>query len=100
MDGSPPGSFVHGNFQARILEWVAISFSWGTSQPRDRTHICVSALDSLDGLDGFFATEPSGKPPPLFQVIVNLEVGWYQFSLVLLQYWVGYSGSFPSPHKL
>ena len=95
MDSSPPGSFVHGNFQARILEWVAISFSRETSQPRDRTHICVSAL-----ADGFFATEPSGKPPPLFQVIVNLEVGWYQFSLVLLQYCVGYSGSFPSPHKL
>ena len=34
---SPPGSSVHGNFQARILEWVAISFSRGSSQPRDRT---------------------------------------------------------------
>ena len=27
IDGSPPGSFVHGIFQARVLEWVAISFS-------------------------------------------------------------------------
>ena len=35
MDCSPPGSFVHGILQARILEWVAISFSRGTSQPRD-----------------------------------------------------------------
>ena len=95
MDGSPPGSFVHGNFQARILEWVAISFSMGTSRLRDRTHICVSAL-----ADGFFATEPPGKPPSLFQVIVNLDVGWYQFSLALLQDCVGYSGSFPSLHKL
>ena len=35
MDGSPPGSSVHGIFQARILEWVAISSSRGSSQPRD-----------------------------------------------------------------
>jgi len=33
MDRSPPGSFVHGIFQARILEWVAISFSKGSSGP-------------------------------------------------------------------
>ena len=32
-----PVSSVHGIIQARILEWVAISFSWGSSQPRDRT---------------------------------------------------------------
>ena len=37
MDCSPPGSFVHEIFQARILEWVAISFSKGSSQPRDWT---------------------------------------------------------------
>ena len=36
---SPPGSSVHGIFQARILEWVAISSSRGSSQPRGRTHI-------------------------------------------------------------
>ena len=36
MDCSPPGSSVHGILQARILEWVAISFSRGSSQPRDR----------------------------------------------------------------
>ena len=35
MDCSPPGSSVHGILQARILEWVAISFSRGLSQPRD-----------------------------------------------------------------
>ena len=34
MDCSPPGSSIHGMFQARILEWVAISFSKGTSWPR------------------------------------------------------------------
>ena len=39
MDCSPPGSSVHGIFQARILEGVAISFSRGSSQPRDRTQV-------------------------------------------------------------
>ena len=37
VDYSLPGSSVHGIFQARILEWVAISYSRGFSQPRDRT---------------------------------------------------------------
>ena len=37
MDCSPPGSSVHGILQARVLEWVAISFSRGTSRPRDQT---------------------------------------------------------------
>ena len=35
MDCSPPGSSVHGLLQARILEWIAIHFSRGSSQPRD-----------------------------------------------------------------
>ena len=42
-DCSPPGSSVNGIFQARTLEWVAISSSRGSSQPRDWTCIsCVS----------------------------------------------------------
>ena len=45
MDGSPPGSFVHGTLQARILEWVAIFYSRGSSLPRDRTHVsCISCI--------------------------------------------------------
>ena len=44
-DYSPPGSSVHGILQARILEWVAISSSGGSSQPRDQTHVsCVSYI--------------------------------------------------------
>ena len=35
LDCSLPGSSLHGIFQARILEWVAISFSRRSSQPRD-----------------------------------------------------------------
>ena len=37
MDCSPPGSSVHGVHQARRLQWIAISFSRGSSQPKDRT---------------------------------------------------------------
>ena len=42
MDCRPPGSSVHGIFQARILEWVAISSFRRSSRPRDGT--CVSCL--------------------------------------------------------
>ena len=42
MDCSPPGFSVHGILQARILEWLAISCSRGSSQPRDQS--CISAL--------------------------------------------------------
>ena len=39
MDCSPRGSSVHGIPQARILQWVAIPFSRGSSQPRDQTQV-------------------------------------------------------------
>ena len=55
MDCSLPGYSVHGISQARILEWVSISFSRGSSQPRDQT--CISCL-----VGGFFTTELPGKP--------------------------------------
>ena len=55
MDYSPPGSSVHGILQARILEWVAISYSRGSSGPRDQT--CVSCDSCIAG--GFFTLEPS-----------------------------------------
>ena len=43
MDCSPLGSSVHGISQARVLEWVAISFSRGSSLLRDRTHVsCIA----------------------------------------------------------
>ena len=43
MDCNPPGSSVHEIFQARILEWVAISFSRGSSQPRYQTQVSCTA---------------------------------------------------------
>ena len=58
MDHSPPGSSVHGILQARILEWVAMPSSRGSSRPRNQTHVsCVSCIAG-----GFFTAEPPGKP--------------------------------------
>ena len=55
MDYSSPDSSVHGISQVRILEWIAVSSSSGSSQPRDRTQVsCIAGV--------FFTTEPSGKP--------------------------------------
>ena len=43
MDCSPPGSSVHEISEARILEWVAVSFSWEYSWPRDQTQVsCIA----------------------------------------------------------
>ena len=47
MDCSLPGFSIHGILQARILEWVAIPSSRGSSQFRDQTHISVLKVDSL-----------------------------------------------------
>ena len=57
MDCSPPGSSVRGIFQARILEWVAISTSRGSSLPRDQTESLISP--ALAGR--FFTTGPTWK---------------------------------------
>ena len=56
MDCSPPGSSVPGIFQAKILDWVAIPFSRGSSQPRGQTQVSCAA--------GWFFLmfEPPGKP--------------------------------------
>ena len=43
VDCSPPGSSVHGILRPRILEWVAISFSRGSSRPRGRTQLSCMA---------------------------------------------------------
>ena len=58
MDCSPPSSSVHSISQARILEWVTISFSRGSSRPRLQPG---SRPSSLVLADGFFTTEPQGK---------------------------------------
>ena len=58
MDCSPPGSSVHGIFQARILEWVSISYFRGSSDPgMEPTSLVSPALAGR-----FFNTGPPGKP--------------------------------------
>ena len=61
---SPPGFSVHGILQARILEWIVIPFSRGSSQPKDRTLVsCITGR--------FFTVRATGKSsscliPPLY----------------------------------
>ena len=54
MNYSPPSFSVHGIFQARILAWVAISFSRGSFQPRDQTQVSCIA-------DRFFTSWATSK---------------------------------------
>ena len=59
MNCSLPGSSVHGIFQARILEWVAISFSRGSSQPRVQTWVsCIAGR--------FFTIWTTREGPPYY----------------------------------
>jgi len=64
MDCSPSGSTVHGIVQARILEWIAISFSRESFQPRDQ--LVPPALAGRFFFF-FFTTEPRGKPRVKFR---------------------------------
>ena len=57
MNCSPPGSSVHGIFQARILEWMAISFSRGSSLSRKQTQVSHIA--------GIIFTEWSSEGSPV-----------------------------------
>ena len=57
MDCSPPGSCVHGIFQARILEWVVISFSRDLPDPGIKPGSPALQVDLLP-------SEPLGKPYP------------------------------------
>ena len=63
----PRGSSVHRISQARILEWVAISFSRGSSWPRYRTQVSSFAGE-------FFNAKPPGKSPtPTLSVYITLK---------------------------
>ena len=66
MDCSPPGSSVHEIFQARILEWVAISFSRGSSQPRDQTRVSCTA--------GRFITDWATREAPKYSAFRKLQI--------------------------
>ena len=70
MDCSPPGSSVHGILQARILEWVAMPSSRGSSHPMDRTHAGEPACPALAGR--FFITSTAWEALFLTHPIVIL----------------------------
>ena len=64
---SPSGSSIHGISQARILEWVAISFSKGSSQPRGRTRVsCIAGRF----LTGWSSTDAWDQLMPLLKWII------------------------------
>ena len=99
MDCSLPGSSTHGIFQARILEWVAISFSRGTSWPRDRSQVsCIvgrhfivwATRDSLRLasliLESDFSKLGRGEGFQLPKARQSLSC----FPAVFLQYWQGF----------
>ena len=62
MDCRPPGSSVHGIFQAGILKWVAISYFRGSSWPRDQTQVSCE----------FITESPGSWSPLVFTVFVIL----------------------------
>ena len=65
MDCSPLGSSVHEIFPARLLEWVAISFSKGSSPTKDGTHVsCASCLTGE-----FFTADLGERPENSLQMI-------------------------------
>ena len=68
MDCSLPGLSAYRVFWARILEWVAISSSRGSFQPRNRSRVsCTSCIAGR-----FFTTEPPGKPCRMSIIKVNV----------------------------
>ena len=70
VDCSPPCSSVHGIFQARVLEWVAISFSRGSSRPRDRTQVSRIVSKML------YHLSHQGSPSTLKRRGAELARGW------------------------
>ena len=76
MDCSPPGSSVHGILQARVLEWVAMPSSRGSSQPRDQTHVsCISCI-GRQILYHYSPWEDIPLPPNIHSPIPPLSKSW------------------------
>ena len=78
MDHSPPGSSVHGIFQARILEWVAMPSS-------GKPNIKPAALTSLVLAGGIFTTEPPGKPNIVYILQENCKIAHHLIVSLMVQ---------------
>ena len=72
MDSSPPGSSIHGDSPARILEWVAVPSCRASSQPRDRTQVSHIAWQIL------YCLSHQGSPRVLEWVTLSLLQGNFQ----------------------
>ena len=83
MDCSPPGSSVHEIFQATILEWVSISSSRGSSQPRDWTWVSCTA--------GRFCTDWATREAPTglygSKISCPLDNTTHKFLTWTVQWW-------------
>ena len=77
MDCGPPGSSAHGTLQARILEWVAIPFSRGSSWPRDRTALQADSLLSV----------PPEKHLFNLRSLHVIQWGWHHIPVFLPMAW-------------
>ena len=106
MDCSPPGSSVHGILLARLLEWVTISSSRKSSQPRDRT--CVSGISCIGRQVLHYCTSPQTLSLRfnlalvdkgwVFSLRHSLEMLWVQFHTTTIKQ-VTWSFCFPSTYK-
>ena len=71
---SLPVSSLHGILQTRILEWVAIPFSRGSSQPRDQTQVSHIA-------DIFFTNWATGEAP--YTHVLTWKIGHWMWTVIL-----------------
>ena len=102
----PPGSSLHGIFQARVLEWGAISFSRRSSWPRDQTRVsCLQADASPSGPPGEPShsrlqadASPSGPPGKPFHS--RLLSSFLSSILLFYSLDLDHSAFIPSKHEL
>ena len=87
MDSSSPGSSVHGILQARILEWVAIPFSRGSSWPRDQTLVSC--------IPGRFFTIWATRETPRWSKSTSIMLVHLWYAVTKMALWTLWS-SFPN----
>ena len=103
IDCSPPGSSVHGIFQARILEWVAISYTGDFPNPGIKSEPCISRIKPRSPALQVHSlpSEPLGKPkntgvgsPSLVQgIFLTQELNWDFLHCRRILYQLSYQGS-------
>ena len=96
MDCSPPGSSVHGVLQARVLEWVSIPFSRGSSRLRDWTQVsCIAGGFFTTAKEAYAAAKSLQSCPTLCDPIDGSPPGSPVPGILQAEHWSGLP--FPSP---